>query len=220
MKRKKAIIAIVCLLLAGLVIFFFYRYSLQNASKADEFDDASIDVSEYADFLEQAGVPKENIDSLEHSIIKYIAEDLKSKEGTSEWSFLREGEDFTSIFVDNGEFSYEIYAFKCDDEIYAYTVFDITNIKKTAVNTIALAYGKSFMPYDYGGMLWERSGNDGNKLREVNPLIANFLTLSSGSISGEQLKLKRGKLYVGCIFTHIECGKDADNRIFVYHSWE
>ena len=80
MKRKKAIIAIVCLLLAGLVIFFFYRYSLQNASKADEFDDASIDVSEYADFLEQAGVPKENIDSLEHSIIKYIAEDLKSKE--------------------------------------------------------------------------------------------------------------------------------------------
>lgn len=145
---------------------------------------------------------------------------MKSKEGTSEWSFLREGEDFTSNFVDNGEFSYEIYAFKCDDEIYAYTVFDITNIKKTAVNTIALAYGKSFMPYDYGGMLWERNGNDGNKLREVNPLTANFLTLSSGSISGEQLKLKRGKTYVGCIFTHIECGKDADNRIFVYHSWE
>mgnify|MGYP000846442515 FL=1 len=219
MKNKKLIIVVVCIVLSLFVVFFCSKF-IYGAVHTDGIEDAAIDVSEYAEFLAHTGVPDEDINSLEHSVIKYIAEDLKAKAGSGNLSFLTEGEDFILSSQENGRFNSKIYAFKNGDEIYAYTVFEIKNIKKTALNTISIGFGGHFWPDEYGGLLWMKSGKNESRMQEVNKLTANQLTLSSGSFSGSQLKLRRGKIYVGCIYTHMTYGDDSDNRVFVQHTWE
>ena len=130
MKNKKLIIVVVCIVLSLFVVFFCSKF-IYGAVHTDGIEDAAIDVSEYAEFLAHTGVPDEDINSLEHSVIKYIAEDLKAKAGSGNLSFLTEGEDFILSSQENGRFNSKIYAFKNGDEIYAYTVFEIKNIKKS-----------------------------------------------------------------------------------------
>ena len=119
--------------------------------------------SDYDAYLQETGMPENEIQKLDEHVKQFIVDDLKSGDGKFEYMKINaeeqmmngSAEDFTGI---------EFYAsaFKNGSAIYVYPTYGFTENKKPCGNdSFSFLLGEAIRPYEFGGTLWynERLGS-------------------------------------------------------------
>ena len=112
--------------------------------------------SDYDAYLQETGMPENEIQKLDEHVKQFIVDDLKSGDGKFEYMKINaeeqmmngSAEDFTGI---------EFYAsaFKNGSAIYVYPTYGFTENKKPCGNdSFSFLLGEAIRPYEFGGTLW------------------------------------------------------------------
>ena len=130
--------------------------------------------SDYDAYLQETGMPENEIQKLDEHVKQFIVDDLKSGDGkfgymkinAEEQMMNGSAEDFTGI---------EFYAsaFKNGSAIYVYPTYGFTENKKPCGNdSFSFLLGEAIRPYEFGGTLWYKDNTMSDWAVSGN-LIAN-----------------------------------------------
>lgn len=177
--------------------------------------------SDYDAYLQETGMPENEIQKLDEHVKQFIVDDLKSGDGKFEYMKINaeeqmmngSAEDFTGI---------EFYAsaFKNGSAIYVYPTYGFTENKKPCGNdSFSFLLGEAIRPYEFGGTLWYKDNTMSDWAVSGN-LIANNQQLNGASYSGSQLGTPRSAMkFMGTTYCHASVGTGNDNRIVMGYSY-
>lgn len=178
--------------------------------------------SDYDAYLQETGMPENEIQKLDEHVKQFIVDDLKSGDGKFEYMKINaeeqmmngSAEDFTGI---------EFYAsaFKNGSAIYVYPTYGFTENKKPCGNdSFSFLLGEAIRPYEFGGTLWYKDNTMSDWAVSGN-LIANNQQLNGASYSGSQLGTPRSAMkFMGTTYCHASVGTGNDNRIVMGYSYQ
>ncbi len=178
--------------------------------------------SDYDAYLQETGMPENEIQKLDEHVKQFIVDDLKNGDGKFEYMKIDVGkqamngreEDFEGI-----EFSAS--AFKNGSTIYVYPTYEFTEDKKPCGNdSFSFLLGEAIRPYKFGGTLWYKNSKM-NDWEVSGNLVANNQQLNGASYSGSQLGTSNSAMkFMGTTYCHATVGTGDDNRILMGYSYQ
>ena len=112
--------------------------------------------SDYDAYLQETGMPENEIQKLDEHEKQFIVDDLKNGDGKFEYMKIDVGkqamngreEDFEGI-------AFYASAFQIGSTIYIYPTYEFTENKKPCGNdSFSFLLGEAIRPYEFGGTLW------------------------------------------------------------------
>lgn len=178
--------------------------------------------SDYDAYLQETGMPENEIQKLDEHVKQFIVDDLKNGDGKFEYMKIDVGkqamngreEDFEGI-----EFSAS--AFKNGSTIYVYPTYEFTEDKKPCGNdSFSFLLGEAIRAYKFGGTLWYKNSKM-NDWEVSGNLVANNQQLNGASYSGSQLGTSNSAMkFMGTTYCHATVGTGDDNRILMGYSYQ
>ena len=152
--------------------------------------------SDYDAYLQETGMPENEIQKLDEHVKQFIVDDLKRIE-------------------------FYASAFKNGSAIYVYPTYGFTENKKPCGNdSFSFLLGEAIRPYEFGGTLWYKDNTMSDWAVSGN-LIANNQQLNGASYSGSQLGTPRSAMkFMGTTYCHASVGTGNDNRIVMGYSYQ
>ena len=182
-----------------------------------------VDDNEIVDaYLQETGMPENEIQKLDEHVKQFIVDDLKNGDGKFEYMKIDVGKQAMNGREEDFEWI-EFYAsaFQIGSTIYIYPTYEFAENKKPCGNdSFSFLLGEAIRPYEFGGTLWYKDRTMSDWEVSGN-LIANNQQLNGASYSGSQLGTPRSAMkFMGTTYCHASVGTGDDNRILMGYSYQ
>lgn len=178
--------------------------------------------SDYDAYLQETGMPENEIQKLDEHVKQFIVDDLKNGDGKFEYMKIDVGKQAMNGREEDFEWI-EFYAsaFQIGSTIYIYPTYEFAENKKPCGNdSFSFLLGEAIRPYEFGGTLWYKDRTMSDWEVSGN-LIANNQQLNGASYSGSQLGTPRSAMkFMGTTYCHASVGTGDDNRILMGYSYQ
>ena len=177
------------------------------------------------DFLLQAGMPQEEIATLDSITKEFIVNNLREA-GVTPFELEYIDLEVVPTIVQRVNqlltgVTYTVFAFRSGNTVFIYPTYEFTTARRPrGQDSFAVSLGDALQPFNYGGQLWARDPLISPVWDPQWSLHANTQSFSGAAFSGSQLGTPSWPVqFRGNTFIHANIGSGSDRRIIMTYMY-